>query len=173
MMAWHQDFFEIELNKVPTPTFHSWGTKSSQQDIREWMMHVKEIQRLCQEKGFTSADFQRLQGSTNQQEVEMYKTYCHLYELSGSGIKVVWEGSHYSIENGNHRIFIAKQIGLHHLPAQVKAPDLSTLAGLKTYGEQIAKFEKPLTPAQKLEWFKQVRVTRIPIQATSNRRPTL
>jgi hypothetical protein len=173
MMTWHQGFFEIDLDKVSAPTVNSWGTKDSLQDIREWMLHVKEIQLLCQEKGFTTADFQRLQSSASKQEVEIYKTYSHLYELSRSNIKVVWEDSHYSIENGNHRILIAKQMRLRHLPAQVKASSLETLVRLKNYSDQIARFEKPLTPAQKLEWFKQVRAIRVPTQVTSNRRPTL
>ncbi|MDZ4784766.1 MAG: hypothetical protein SGJ02_01690, partial [bacterium] len=71
------------------------------------------------------------------------------------------------------RILTAKQMGLQHLPARVNAPSFAAIEMLKAHAEEIARFEKPLTPAQKLEWFKQVRVTGISTLMTSNRSPTL
>jgi urease accessory protein UreE len=68
---------------------------------------------------------------------------------------------------------IAKQMGLRHLPAQVKATDVNTLSMLKEHGERIAKFEKPLTSAQKLDWLKQVRMPRSETQISPSKSPNL
>jgi len=173
MTIWHRDFFEIDLDKVESPVVNSWG-KATEQDMRDWIVCVKEIQSLCKERGFTSSDFQRLQNSLNPQEKLIYDTYCHLYEPAGSHIKVVWNGENYSIDNGHHRILIAKQLGIRHIPAQVQSTDENTLKILKADGEKIAKFEKPLNQAEKLDWFKQVRTPRLSQPSSStNVKPIL
>jgi len=153
MATWHRDFFEIDLDKVQEPKTHNSG-KFTAHDMRGWLVAVKEIQKLCRERGSTTSDFHKFQNSSNPNEQLIYDTYCHLYELSISNIKVNWDNDRYSIDNGNHRILIAKQLGLRHLPAQVQSSDKNTLAVLKASGEKISKFEKPLTSQQKLEWFK-------------------
>ena len=173
MTDWHSDFFEIDLDNVQEPNVNSWGAKGSLDDMKEWMLCVKEIQKLCRERGFTAQQFHKLESSNDPKEKAIYDTYCRLYEPSGNNLKVVWEGEHYSIDNGSHRILIAKQIGLRHLPAQVKATDVNTIAMLKTHGEQIAKFEKPLTSAQKFDWLKQVRMPRSETQTLPSKNPNL
>ena len=173
MTNWHSGFFEIDLDNVREPAVTSWGMKGSPDEMKEWMSYVKEIQRLCREKGFTTEQFQKLQSSDDPKEKAIYDTYCHLYEPSGNNLKVVWEGEHYSVDNGNHRILIAKQIGLRHLPAQVKAADVNMITILKAHGELIAKFEKPLTSAQKLDWLKQVRMPRFKTQTSPSKNPNL
>jgi hypothetical protein len=173
MTNWLSDFFEIDLDNVQEPNVTSWGGKGSPDEMKEWMLCVKEIQKLCREKGFTTEQFQKLQTSNNPNEKAIYDTYCHLYEASGNNLKVVWEDKHYSVDNGNHRILIAKQMGLRHLPAQVKATDVNTIAMLKAHGEKIAKFEKPLSSAQKLDWLKQVRMPRSETQTSPSKNPNL
>lgn len=173
MTDWHSDFFEIDLDNVQEPNVTSWGAKGSLDEMKEWMLCVKEIQKLCCERGFTANQFQKLQSSSNPDEKAIYDAYCHLYEPSGNNIRVVWDGENYSIDNGNHRILMAKQIGLRHLPAQVKATDVDTIAMLKAHGEKIAKFEKPLSSAQKLDWLIQVRIPRSEAQISPSKSPNI
>ena len=51
MTDWHSDFFEIDLDSVQEPNVNSWGAKGSLDDMKEWMLCVKEIQKLCRERG--------------------------------------------------------------------------------------------------------------------------
>jgi len=148
-MAWVQDFFEIDLSKVRVrdvdPNFQRTHHGYTREEIEGWTRNLKEIQRLCREKGYTAEDFQRMRNSPDPKEQALWKTYYEFYESPEKPHWVVvrWERDHYEVEEGQHRILVAKQMGLRHMPAHVIAPDEATLQRLRAEGERIAAGEYP------------------------------
>jgi len=148
-MVWPEDFFEIDLSKVRVPridpnfqrTYHGY----TREEVEGWIRNLKEIQRLCRERGYTAKDFQRMRHSLDPKEQALWKTYYELYESPQKPhwVKVSWERDHYEVENGAHRILLAKQMGLKHMPAHVAAPDVATLQRLRAEGERVAAGEYP------------------------------
>ncbi|MGD1904824.1 MAG: hypothetical protein ACFB0C_02385 [Leptolyngbyaceae cyanobacterium] len=151
--SWQSGFFDIDLSKVPErnlPT--SWqASKSYTHDqMSKWMQDVKVIQQLCREKSYTTKDFQRLRHSQNPVEQSLGHTYHKLYNhdvsgpnMNGDYIKVDWVGDRYEVVNGRHRLALAKQTGLKHLPAHVSAPNRAILERLRSDGECLARGATP------------------------------
>ncbi|MEM4723486.1 MAG: hypothetical protein QXP01_00565 [Candidatus Hadarchaeum sp.] len=51
----------------------------TRQEIERWMENLKEIQRLCRERGYTDEDFKRTRNSPGQREREIALRYEHFY----------------------------------------------------------------------------------------------
>lgn len=126
-MAWVKDFFEVDLNHVESPNFgKDWkGSKGhSRQEIEAWTRQLGEIQALSREKGHTYEDFARMRSSTDASARALGETHHQYYDhANNTHLKLVWDGNRYGIDNGNHRIFSAKQAGLRTVPAQVSAQE--------------------------------------------------
>lgn len=151
-MPWLHDFFEIDLSKVPNPELEpGWKVSHgySREQMEHWADQLGEIQRLCREQGYSHADFQRMRESADLYERDLGETYRKFYdherwgpEMNHDCIAVEWRDDHYEILNGEHRIWVAKQRGLRHLPARVSAPDAGTLAALRSESHRIAAGEQ-------------------------------
>jgi len=150
-----RDFFEIDVSKVRVedvePDFKVTPHGYTREQIEQWIRDLKEIHRLCREEGYTDEDFQRMRYSSDPRERALGETYHKFYDHDISGerlnhdfIKVDWFGDHYEVTNGRHRIFVAQQMGLRHMPAMVTAPDEETLKRLRAEGERIAAGEQPI-----------------------------
>ena len=145
-MPWQDDFFEIDLDQVPMPQIDpAWDSSKSysREQIDQWMADLEEIQRRTQDLRWCPEDFERLQDSTNTSERSLGETYHKFYHHAYVGsrmnhdfVKLDWAGDHYEITNGQHRIWLAKQRGMHTIPAQVSAPDRQTLEGLRKDGQR-------------------------------------
>ncbi len=153
-MAWVRDFFEIDLSKVRVegvdPNFRWTPHGYTREEIAQWIEELAEIQRLCREEGYTDEDFQRMRSSSDPKERALGETYHKFYDHDSSGSKmnhdfiaVEWVGDHYEVTNGRHRVWMAQQMGLRHIPARVSAPDEATLQRLREEGERVAAGEQP------------------------------
>ena len=151
-MAWVWDFFEVDLNKLRVDgvdlNFQRTPHGYTREEIAQWMEELREIQRLCREKGYTDEDFQRMRQSSDPKERALGETYHKFYDHEASGermnhdfIKLEWVDDHYEVTNGRHRVYMAKQMGLRHIPAMVSAPDEATLQRLREEGKRIAQGE--------------------------------
>lgn len=148
-MAMVNGFFEIDVKKVRVrgidPDFQVNHHGYTRQEIERWMKNLKEIQRLCREKGYTDEDFKRMRNSPDQREREIAESYEHFYGGEGARtITVRWERDHYEVEEGHHRLIVAQQMGIRHIPARVYAPDEGTLQRLREEGERISAGEQPV-----------------------------
>lgn len=148
-MGWVHDFFEIELAKVSMPQLDTdWQLSKgySRQDMQKWIQHLSEIQRLCHQENYTEADFQRMRQSYDSREQALGETYSKFYDhnINNTYVKVAWDDKQqkYEVDNGRHRVWLAKQQGLRYLPAKVSAPNTPILAKLKADGEQVVLAEK-------------------------------
>lgn len=148
-MGWVRGFFEVDLDKVRTPDLDpNWQYNHhgrSRQEMERWIENVKEIQRLCRE-GYDREDFLRMANSPNQREQELAEAYRYFYEppYHQQAIRLAWDPQRQQleVEDGQYRIWLAKQMGLRHLPAYVSAPDKVTLERLRQEGERIAGDER-------------------------------
>jgi hypothetical protein len=150
-----KDFFEIDLSKVKVdwidPDWQRTPHNYTREEIREWMENLREIQRLCREKGYRAEDFERMRQSPDPKERAIGQTYHKLYDYEKEGermnhdyILVEWVDDHYEVLKGRHRVWMAQQIGLRHMPAMVYARDEETLRRLRAEGERIAAGEYPI-----------------------------
>jgi len=150
---WESDFFDIDVSKVSIRDLpNDWQMSKSytREQMTTWVHQVKTIQQLCREKNYSASDFQRLRQSQDPAERALGETYHKFYDRDTSGpnmngdyIKVDWVGDHYDVTNGRHRLALAQQAGLKHLPAQVSAPDRATLERLRSDGEYLARGATP------------------------------
>ena len=156
-MSWQHDFFEIDLDQVPTPSLDpNWVASKGypRQQQEQWIRHLGEIQRRMREEGWRPEDFDRIRQGSEPSERAIGESYHKFYHHDPSGerlnhdfIKLDWVGDHYEIVNGQHRIWLAKQHGLRAMPAYVSAPDQATLDRLRMDGERAARMgrEDPST----------------------------
>lgn len=141
-MRWVRGFFEVDLDQVVMPKLDpNWQYNHHgrpRQEMERWIENLKEIQRLRREKGYDREDFLRDQ--------ELAESYRHFYEppYPEQAIRLYWDPQQQrlEIENGHHRIWLAKQMGVRHLPAYVSAPDKVTLDRLRQEGERVAGDER-------------------------------
>jgi len=86
-----------------------------------------------------------MRNSLDSKERALGETYHQFYDhdVNHDFIKLEWVGDHYEVTNGRHRVWMAKQMGLRHMPAMVSAPDEATLQRLRAEGERIAAGEYP------------------------------
>jgi hypothetical protein len=150
---WQSDFFEVDLSKVSIRDLPAdWQDSKSytREQMNTWVQQVKTIQQLCQEKNYSDSDFRRLRQSQDPAEQELGHTYHKFYDhdtsgpnMNGDYIKVDWVGDHYEVTNGRHRLALAQQADLKHLPAHVSAPDRATLERLRSDGEHLARGATP------------------------------
>jgi hypothetical protein len=160
-MGWKYAHFEIDLSKVrvrdvdPDWTYNHHNT--SREVVRGWVENLREIQELCQRRGYTSADFEHLRDSSNAREAEMGRTYGYFYDQGRTNtghVKVEWVKDHYEVSDGRHRILMAQEAGLTHMPALVAAPDSSTLEHLRTNSERLYAGSTPRRNQQVTPWMK-------------------
>jgi hypothetical protein len=148
-MGWVRDFFEVDVSKIRVdevePNWERTPHGYTREQIAQWIAELKEIQRLCREKGYTDEDFRRMRSSADPKERALGETYHKFYDhdVNHDFIKLEWVGDHYEVTNGRHRVWMAKQMGLRHMPAMVSAPDEATLQRLRAEGERIAAGEYP------------------------------
>ncbi|MBC8235393.1 hypothetical protein H8E77_38090 [bacterium] len=147
-MPWQRDFFEIDLDKVEMSDLDSnwqWTKSYTREEMEQSIRELQEIQKLCRDYGYTHTDFQQMSDSPDADKRALAETYHKFYDHNTNHdyIKVSWTDDSYEIVNGQHRIFLAKEAGLRHLPAQVSAPDEATLERLRADGERIARRETP------------------------------
>ena len=128
-------FFDIDLDKIETPNIDpNWkSTKSyGRNDIVKWVKQLKEVQRLSRDNGYTYYDFSMMRDSKDPIQRELgnthHKFYDHTIEGSRSNhdyIKICSNDStnKYVIENGQHRVFAAKELGLTTIPCMLTASE--------------------------------------------------
>lgn len=161
-MPWHDDFFEVDLKKIPMPDIDpSWTSSKSypREQIDQWISHLAEIQRRSRAAGWQQKDFEKLEQSTDPKERELGKTYGKFYHHGNIGssmnhdfVKLEWLKDHYEITNGQHRIWLAKQRGLPTMPAHVSAPERKTLEQLRMDGERSASQMRNSEAERKPVW---------------------
>lgn len=144
-------FFEVDLDSVPTPELDpdwAWSKGYSREQMEQWVAELEEIQRLL-DSGATADELRTMRTSADPKQRALGETYYEFYEHQGSGrnninhVKLAWLGDHYDIDNGQHRIWLAKQRGLTSIPARVSAPDQPTLQELQARGTA-ARRRRPL-----------------------------
>ncbi len=131
-MGWEKVFFEVDLSQVKTPDLDpNWQQTQhniSRQQIDGWTRQLGEIQRLSVERGHTYEDFQRMRNSQVPAERELGVTHHKFYDHRSQGtnhdnVDLTWNGKEYQVgNNGNHRVYSAKEMGLRRMPAEVSAP---------------------------------------------------
>ena len=151
-MSWQHDFFDIDLDQVPTPALDpNWAASKSypREQQQQWIRDLDEIQRRIRQEGWRPEDFDRIRQSSDPSERAIGETYHKFYHHDSAGprlnhdfVKVDWVDDHYEIVNGRHRIWLAKQHGLRAMPAHVSAPDQATLDRLRMDGERAARIER-------------------------------
>jgi hypothetical protein len=166
IMPWQDDFFEVDLNQVPMPQIDpSWDSSKAypREQVDQWVSELEEIQRRTQSQGWRSEDFEQLRDSADPAERNLGETYHKFYHHGSGGprmnhdfVKLDWAGDHYEITNGQHRIWLAKQRGLHTMPAQVSAPDQPTMDRLRKDSERSANPTQDAGSARKPIWERQV-----------------
>lgn len=88
------------------------------EDAVQVTQRLEEIKPLI-EQGYTGDDFSALDQS---QGIDYLQGQQRIYELyyGSKAIKVAKDENGYHIDNGHHRIFIAKQLGINWLPVRLK-----------------------------------------------------
>jgi hypothetical protein len=129
-------FFEVPLAKVEVTALPNRWPKDSPDQIREHIKNLKTIQEM-RERGYTREDFGRMFHSADPGEKALGITHDRFYTNSVGSIQLSWQGDHYQIERGAHRVPIAKEMGLTHIPASVIASDMQTLQQLQAEGRPI------------------------------------
>jgi hypothetical protein len=68
-MGWVRDFFEVDVSKIRVdkvePNWERTQHGYTREQIAQWIAELKEIQRLCREKGYTDEDFRRMRSSAD------------------------------------------------------------------------------------------------------------
>ena len=150
-MGWIRGFFEVDLDQVVTPELEdpNWQYNHhgrSRQEMERWIENLLEIQRLCREEGYDREDFLRMAQSQDPRERELAESNRHFYEPPDPerAIRLYWDPQQQQleVENGRYRVWLAKQMGVRHLPAYVSAPDKVTLERLRLQGESVAGDER-------------------------------
>ena len=147
-MAWVRGFFEVDLDQVELPDIDpNWRYNQHgrpREEMEKWIENLKEIQSLLRE-GYDREDFLRMAFSTDLKERSIAESFRHFYEPDPyQGVRLVWnpERKLLEVENGVHRVWLAKQKGLRHMPAYVSAPDEGTLELIRKRGLQVAGPER-------------------------------
>jgi hypothetical protein len=141
-MTWEKDFFEINLDRVQMPDIppdwsESKGYKREQ--MQQWISNLKEVQRLKYQNNYKDSIFEHMrQCQDNPKLRALGETHNKFYgQNHNNHVKTEWVDGQYQINNGNHRVWLAKQSGLRHIPASVQARDFNTLSRLKAEGDRL------------------------------------
>jgi hypothetical protein len=129
------DVASLKIDDVD-PNFES-TPKNTRGEMREFMSDLPQIQKMRAE-GSSSDDFARMRESADPAEQRLGKTEDILYSArnhpeqgAGHGIGVEWSEGEWKVEQGKHRVMVAKELGLESVPAVVKAPDNARIDDLR------------------------------------------
>jgi hypothetical protein len=167
-MSWQYDFFEIDLSKTIVRDLDPDWQKAhgySRKEVQDWVEYLRAIQELSRSRGYTQADFEHFRSSQDPREAAIGRTYHYFYNhehgtmgerANSDHLKVEWVNDRYEVTNGRHRIMLAQQSGLKHMPAYVAVPDVPTLERLRADSDRQFSLESPkreqnLTPWMKLQ----------------------
>ncbi len=97
--------------------------KTSMQEMKEGLIKFEAMKPYIQNGEGANPDFWKK--IDQKQGLDHRHGYQRVYETfyGDSAIKVSKDGDRYEIENGNHRIWLAKRMGIGELPARLKVKE--------------------------------------------------
>lgn len=126
-------FIEVDLSRIQSPEIEEdWTTTKSyaRPEVEKWVRQLGQIQALARDRGCSYDDFVRMRSSQDPDVRALAHVHHKFYDHAEQGaatnsasIRLSWSDNRYVIDNGHHRIHLAKQLGLSTIPAEVVAPE--------------------------------------------------
>lgn len=138
-VEWQTEFVEdVDVRKLHFEGIDpNWtSTKSySREDIGRIVDGLAEVQNRRRD-GWAETDFDRLRDSGDPHDQFLSRTERAFYPRdvshpSGSEITIDLSERGWSVQNGRHRAWIARERGLETIPAIVKAPEGRTISEIR------------------------------------------
>jgi hypothetical protein len=97
--------------------------KTSKQEMEEGLIKLEAMKPYIESGEGANPDFWK--GIDQKHGLDSQNGYRRVYKAfyGDSAIKVGWNGSEYEIDNGHHRIWVAKRIGIKELPVRLKVSE--------------------------------------------------
>ena len=97
--------------------------KTTKQEMEEEFIRLEAMKPYIESGEGANPDFWKR--IDQKQGLDSQNGYHRVYEAfyGNSAIKVSRDGSEYEINNGHHRIWVAKRIGIEELPVQLKVKE--------------------------------------------------
>lgn len=153
MPQWPHSHYRVDLDRVDwddvyervTPDWRRTWHGYTREDIGRWLDDYREVERLIV-AGAKREDFERMADSPDPQEQRMWQAYSYGFDphhRHTDRVTVEWVQGSYRVGDGIHRAVLAREEGLTHLPAIVRAPDQATLDMLQKQDEGSYSRRKP------------------------------
>ena len=96
--------------------------KATRESMHRWMKVVPKIQRL-KDQGWDARSFDRLLKSPDPVQRELGETERNLFRAGPTRITADYQDGRVTLDNGNHRVLAAREVGTLELPVHVRAKD--------------------------------------------------
>jgi hypothetical protein len=114
----------VQLDQIDLRDSHVHSTddfsKVSYDEMQEGLRKLNEVVRPAVEQGSGPEYFSQLDEQMGLNYSSGYRNIYDAFYGNQSPIKLVQSGNGYVVDNGYHRLFAAKQMGIESLPAKIK-----------------------------------------------------